>query len=94
MDCFGGAIRGSRAQAGAPLVVSLDHSKWAAIYISFGSAMLCPVVASLTFGAEARRHGSLCNLACAWCGGRLGGLVDGHSRAKCPGSAHLKHTLC
>ena len=71
MDCFGGAIRGSRAQAGAPLVVSLDHSKWAAIYISFGSAMLCPVVASLTIRAEARRHGSLCNLACAWCGGRL-----------------------
>ena len=67
MDCLGVLSGGT----GPEQVVSLDRSKGAAIYISFGSAISCPVVTSLTFGAEARRHGSLCNLARAWCGGRL-----------------------
>ena len=68
---FGGAIRGEGAPSRGPLVVSLDRSKGAAIYISFGSAISCPVATSLTIRAEARRHGSLCNLACAWYGGRF-----------------------
>ena len=70
MDCLG-VLSGGAAPSRGPLVVSLDHSKGAAIYISFGSAISCPVATSLTFRAEARRHGSLCNLARAWCGGRL-----------------------
>ena len=70
MDCLG-VLSGGAAPSRGPLVVSLDHSKGVAIYISFGSVISCPVATSLTIRAEARRHGSLCNLARAWCGGRL-----------------------